>query len=308
MIAEEVRKELIECIHFGLNNKNRSISLSMPHRLYATDEQSQLFEEATSKNTEYKTMIDDPIVSLLSNNIDSIIQGVKTRVNFIDLGPGYPVKSFIIIDELLKRSVNVKYYAVDVSPYFLDRAIFIAQQKDVNATKLERRFETLAPILNKDLTPKEIPRLIFLGLTFNNFPLEYIVSILAEITRSNDICLVCHQPSDGLSKHDLLEPYTGNKIKAFAFEPLRIAGISQDDVTYSPKLNKQVIETCFTTIHDVAWEGETIPKGTELVTAQSYRFPSNKVRDALKKEMVIKNEYIDEKTKITLIKLSGQRD
>jgi len=307
MLLDDVRAELVCAIHHALNEGKRTIHLSLPHRLYVTRRQSLLFEQATAGNFGYQENLDKPIANLLQTHRSELLEHVGSRANFIDLGPGYPSKSLYLVDELIRKGVEITYYAVDISPYFLRRAVAAVHARNVNTISLEERFEDLGPILDHKLAPP-IPRVIFLGLTFNNFPVDMIVQTLAEITRPGDICLICHQPSCGVSEAGLLGPYLGKEVQAFAFEPLRIAGLNEDDVEYRPRMCDHAIETCFVAKGDKPWDGSVIPDRTEFVTAQSYRLPAVDVRAAIERKMLITGEYMDETSKIVLVKLTGRPD
>jgi hypothetical protein len=306
MIEINVQLELVNAIRNAVHAGERTIYLSLPHRLYITDRQSKLFEEATSLNPGYMSGIDNRISELLLANINDIIGGIVGRANYIDLGPGYPIKSLNLIDELIDRGVDLTYYAVDVSPYFLDRAVSAAHQRKLQAIGIRRRFEELEKILDKNLSPA-VMRVIFLGLTFNNFPPPLIVSILSAITRPGDVCLICCQPCDEVSEADLLKPYLGEKVRAFAFEPLRIAGFSTNDVEYLPRIRNNIIETRFILKKECSWiDGINISPETEFITAQSYRLPAAEVWREIDQEMAITAEYIDQVSKIVLMKLTGR--
>ena len=156
------------------------------------------------------------------------------------------------------------------------------------------------------MTKVGIQRVIFLGLTFSNFPLDDITNILSDITRSDDICIICYQASNDVCEEDLVKPYNGSKVQQFAFEPLKILGLSGNDFIYQPSLQGNAIETRFISLHDIKWDKIIIPKNTIFITAKSYRFHASEVRAALEKKMVIKNEYIENKSKIVLVKLTGR--
>jgi uncharacterized SAM-dependent methyltransferase len=283
--------------------KAKEISLAEPHLLYMTEQQSRLYEKATAENHNYADLIDKPICDLLAKHLDEILERLTDTVAFIDLGPGYPNKSLLVIDHLLPRRISITYYPVDVSPYFLKEAVEAVENKGVHAIPLLERFETLGSIL--DLNTNSTTRVLFLGLTFNNFEIDRILGILANITRIGDLCLVCVQTPDGLSLSEIVKPYTGEKIEAFAFQPLKAVGFSKYDFEYQPVFEDNCVKTRFTLLRDLSLRGCPFLKGQHFVTAKSYRLPLPTVREEVGKKLRLIREYTDAATNITLMQLTG---
>ncbi|XP_060069417.1 histidine N-alpha-methyltransferase-like [Ylistrum balloti] len=58
-------------------------------------------------------------MSVLRDNIESIIPSVPYELTLVDLGSGNCSKTRLVIDELLKRQHKLKFYPVDISKDFL---------------------------------------------------------------------------------------------------------------------------------------------------------------------------------------------
>jgi hypothetical protein len=284
---------------------NQEVLIAQPHLLYISDRQAELYEKATTRNPRYASALDRPVIALLKKHMHEIFSTVGQIVNFIDLGPGYPTKSLLIVDYLLARGVSVTYSPVDVSAHFLRIAVKAATQRNISVVPFQHRFEDLGELLKARFESK-VTRIIFLGLTFNNFALRDISEILANITRRGDICLICLQPDDNMHADDLLKPYTGDKIKTFAFEPMARLGFVDEDFIFEPIFEEDCVKTSFVLRHDMTLNGANFFAGQRFVTAKSYRLPIDKTRFELDRKLSIVGEYADNATNITLMQLTGK--
>jgi hypothetical protein len=282
------------------------ISVSMPHTLYLTDEQSLLFDAATIKSEQYRNKIDQPISRLIRKISErTILSDIGSHVSFIDLGPGYPSKSLAMIDSLSSQGTQVTYHAVDISPFFLERAVSAAQQRNILAHSLHRRFEDIGPILDAELAPKT-PRIIFIGLTFCNFDPHDICVILRSITRPGDYCLVCSQSAEGLAPASILAPYTTEAVQNFSREPLRIIGIPEDRLKYTPELRGDYIDICFTITAPFDFSGATVPEGKKISTARSYRINYEKTLKTLGDYFSVRDTETESESGISIFSLQGK--
>ena len=279
------------------------IDISDPANLYLTDRQARLYEAATAQNCEYEVHINQPIESLLFRNFKNIFKSTYSNVDFIDLGPGYPAKSMIILEYLQKICQNLSYYPVDVSDYFLARASEAAAIRGIKVQKIKCRFEDLSISIDS-LCGSTADRIFFLGLTFCNFEIGNICRIIESLIGPNDICLVCSQSADLASKH-LLMPYMNEKVKKFSFGYLMFLGLKADEFIYEPRLIGDCIQTTFVATDKIKRD-VNIVEGSRFITAKSYRHSLRKVYDEIGMcRLRHLSTYTDRPNALSLIQIGG---
>jgi len=293
--------EIKESLAMQLNMGQTHIYLSAPHSLYISDKQAQLFEVATQQNTAYQDELDEPILNLLSSNAAEILSSIESHINFIDLGPGHPSKSLGLLDYMLANQVTPSYYAVDISEFFLDHAVNAVRERNIVSYRIHRRFEELETTLDADIVvPSQ--RIMFMGLTFNNFDLSEIIKILNGIIRKGDLCLICIQAK--LLEQELVAPYISENVRAFAFATLELLGFCASDVDYAPSFYDGAIHTDFITNKEIMIDDIKIPKNTRITTAKSFRYETDFLHKQLEHIFNIPHVYHDKQ--ISLFVLEGR--
>jgi len=303
----EVRRELEKTLREQHERGGKHLVLSSPHVLYATEDQAALFAEATAQNPDYQGSISGPIDRLLQRYIADGIDDIYANVDLIDLGPGCDTRSLYIADNLRKKGHPVRYHAVDVSPEFLNHAVTAAKKQDFDAGRFECRFEDLPPIVEARLG-SDSARIVFLGLTFNNFPVEHISGILARLTRAKDTCLICTQLPDGIDSAGLVSPYSGWKAFRFGFQPLSILGIRPEQVSYHPAFYDNAINIDFKLEQGVRLGSLALEAGTIITTSRSFRYPLATLNEALECKFLVRKMLLDNESNIALFALRGRAD
>jgi len=261
--------------------KGRVVEFSAPADLYISDDQAVAFERATTENNEYQTSLDQPILDMVSEISSEVSSNISGPLHFVDLGPGFPSKSLVLIDKLISDKHRLQYFAVDVSQFFLDRAIGAVQNRNITTAGFKVSFDKLAPRLDRRLLLEQATRICFLGLTYNNFPLDEINPILADITNEGDILVICFQTSENQTNEDLVRPYKSNAVDNFCFLPLSHLGFKRKDFEFEVRFRENGIRVGYEAIHDIKNEDVNIEKGTIIETSCSFRFEREIVEQSI---------------------------
>lgn len=298
IVIQSMISEIKNSLAMQINNGQTHIYLSAPHSLYISDKQAQLFETATQQNTVYQDELDEPILNLLSSNVAEIFSSIESHINFIDLGPGHPSKSLGLLDYMSENGTNPTYYAVDISEFFLDHAVNATRERNIASYRIHRRFEDLEATLDADIVvPSQ--RIIFMGLTFNNFDLSEIIKILKGIMKKGDLCLICTQ--NKLLEQELVAPYLGENVKVFTFATLELLGFSALDVDYVPSFYDGAVHTDFITNKEIMIDDIKIPKNTRITTAKSFRYETDFLHKHLEHIFIIPHVYHNKQISLFVI-------
>ena len=281
------------------------VKLSSPHFLYATSEQAISYEKATHGSPKYKDNLDFPISNLIRKNATKLTSGLSKSVHFIDLGPGYPSKSLILLEEF-KKSNKITYYPVDVSPYFLDRAAWTASGRVITTHKQLTRFEYLGPIMDRELQTVESSRFVFLGLTFNNFEPEFILDILDGLVENNDRCLICCQSSSGISNSDLVAPYDTEAVEEFCFLPLQVLGMDRNCFDFEACFENNAIRVRFIVNRNIEYENIPLPEGLKIETSVSYRYETDEMESLISDYFDISETFVVDDLALYIYLLRGK--
>jgi len=272
------------------NRSNNLIRVSSPHFLYATRKQAKAYESATNGNDAYQEKLDKPLRGLIDSNMFSLTDGMEGPVHFIDLGPGYPSKSLSILDRLNEKC-ELTYIPVDVSPYFLDRAALTASGRGIRTHRQLSQFEDIDTILERSLHDANAKRFCFLGLTFNNFPADYISNLIAGLLDERDRCVICCQSSTERSHSELIKPYSSESVDKFCFLPLELLGFRREDFTFSPTFEDEAVRIQYVSKLKGQLEGSSFPKGTRFETSASFRYTTDRLEKILTRKLVIQQKY-----------------
>jgi len=285
-------------------SRSSIIKLSLPHYLYQTTQQAKAYEAATYGSKEYHDRLDLPILELIDESIEILCNSLPSEIQFIDLGPGYPSKSFRILDELKSKGCDITYFPVDVSEFFLKRASTAVTSRGIHCNQIHERFENLSEVLDRNLLINTGARYIFLGLTFNNFQPKYISRILSELVHKGDRCVICCQSPEGISEINLVAPYKTKTVDDFCFYPLKLLGLSRSDFIFDVVFEDDAIRVRFEAKSDLEVENLTINKGMLVETSASYRFEIGKIKQDLEAYFNIDTVFESNVGNITLLQLS----
>lgn len=243
-----------------------------PYHLYLDDFQSKMYLKMI-KGEKFSTLIHDPALKLIEKYKHKIIKDFKSPLSFYDLGPGFPTKTIPLLLELKINKIKFKYYPVDISNNFLK-----ITQKEINKLGIKSYcinslFENLNQYVSKDNNNE---KLFFIGLTFNNYRPDKILNLLKKMSGKNGTCLIITEYFRKKNIETILLPYRDKYAENFNYLPLRLAGIKRNDLKYFTQFRNQRIEMGFKILRQVEIEGKCVlRKGTEIITAISYRYSKN---------------------------------
>ncbi|GEA07514.1 hypothetical protein KUL42_22750 [Alteromonas sp. KUL42] len=299
-IKLEIRNNLFKQIERA---KSNVIKLSLPHYLYQTTEQAKAYELATYGSKQYHDSLDLPILNLIEENINLLCDSLPQNIQFIDLGPGYPSKSFRILDELQFKGLNITYFPVDVSEFFLKRATTAVTSRGIHCNQIHEKFENLAEVLDRKLFRDDGARYIFLGLTFNNFQPEYISKILSGLVNKGDRCVICCQSPEGISEEKLTSPYKTQSVDDFCFYPLKLLGLTRNSFEFTVVFESDAVRVRYQAKQAVRVQDLVVDKGTIIETSASYRYSLPDVEKALAPYFQIEGVFRSKVENLALLQL-----
>jgi len=262
-----------------------------PKNLYLTDSQSKIYLELMG-DIRYSSRFHDKTETLIKTNSKKIIDHFnEDSLLIIDLGPGYPSKTFPIIDDLKKQKKEIEYWGVDINQHFANIAKRTMLKRGISHSFSKIiSFEVTADALKKSGT--NCQKLIIIGLTFMNFEPGYILNILKSCASGEkDVCLTAVECADNAKPLILMKPYKTKEVERFLFIPLSFLGVKESEVSYNVEFHAQRIEMffIFNKVPPLLKE-KGIKEGDKIITAISYRYTTKQYQDLLRSRFT-KNEF-----------------
>lgn len=274
--ADAVVRALLDLLHShlktGLHLHDAKVHLDAPYYLYLTDEQACSYLSA-AREPIYQDTLERPLQDILYKNRLAITAKTNASVHFYDLGPGYPNKSLILLEQLLYTTPSTRYFAIDISPYFLALTRKVISDRGIPVTTLNCLFEDAHKILlSYEPSDRPYTRFFFIGLTFNNYSIEHIIHILYTLCRAGDIVIIAAQFFDGLTPEAVTRPYKTPSAAHFNFLPLSLLGFNSLDFHYFLEFEDSCIRMGFRATSDIENSDLYVPKNTRIMTSFSYRY------------------------------------
>lgn len=168
--------------------RNRTLYLDQPSNLYLADAQVNAYLKLMG-NAAYSAVFHNPTRDLIAKNVSRIVKGLRTPIHIIDLGPGYPDKTFPLLEKLDTR--NCVYIPVDIGKRFLKVAVDAIKKYHIKSLPQHVLFEDMPKFLTaKYFKNASVRRLVVLGLTFMNYRPTVIVGLLRKMMRPGDVLVV----------------------------------------------------------------------------------------------------------------------
>jgi uncharacterized SAM-dependent methyltransferase len=254
-----------------VGNKIR-ILFDQPYHLYLDEEQAKAYLEMINAES-FATLLHDPALSLIERYREKILKDFKGPLSFYDLGPGLPIKTIPILEQLKKNRILFKYYAVDISKSFLEITKTEIAKIGINAEEINERFERLPDRIQNDQSKE---KLFFIGLTFNNYRPNTILSLLKKLAGDTGTCLIITEYFKKKNIETILVPYKDKYAENFNYLSLKLAGIEKKDLKYFTVFRNKRIEMGFRVCNKIIIENDLVlEKDSEIVTAVSYRYSKN---------------------------------
>lgn len=250
------------------SNRVKTIWFDQPYHLYFEDIQAQTYLEMIS-GEKFASSLHEPAEQLIDEIKGNIFNDLKGAIELYDLGPGLPTKTIPLLKELKKEKKEFKYIPVDISKSFLKITEAEVKKIAVKAYSLNCLFEELPEKIDYD---NKVNRIFFIGLTFNNYRPDKILTLLKKLSKPNSISIIITEFFSSKTKATMLVPYKDKYAENFNYLVLKIAGIEKKDLKYFTEYKNNRIEMGFTILRDIHLEQIQLKKKTRIVTAISYRF------------------------------------
>jgi uncharacterized SAM-dependent methyltransferase len=273
----ERKSFLIEQLKSCRKTKNRDSGLNywfdFPYHLYYEEEQALKYLEMIEKDN-FSISLHKPIEELVRNYANSLI-GINTKkVELYDLGPGLPTKTIPLIKNLQKRNIPFSYIPIDISKSFLKLAQDEVSKFGVNSQGINCLFEELPNKIDKKIDT-QLTRIFLIGLTFNNYRPNQILSLLSKLCEKNDIAIIITEYYEKDKEKSILIPYQDEYAENFNFLVLKLMGFEKKDFKYFARFRNQRIEMGFKPIKKITVGDLNLKNNDKIITAISYRYTNS---------------------------------
>lgn len=257
-------------------------SLCNPKNLYLTEMQGKAYLELM-RLKQYSSKFHDKIEILIKDNIDTLLKQFPGKsLLIIDLGPGFPSKTFPITDAMLKCGKQIEYWAVDVNEYFGNLARDSMLKRGVDCSFAKKMLFEDIPAHLKEVHSSQ-PRLVIIGPTFMNFDPPHILGILKKcVSRSADACVSAIECADDIDTSVLTEGYKTDVCRKFTFLPLSLLGVKEEDAAYQVDFCDNKIEMSFI-LRNIPekLKQKGVQNGDKIIVAISYRHTEKQYKNLL---------------------------
>jgi len=276
-----------------VRGRKRIWNFSASSNLYVLKGQPTLYKKAV-ENPHYFRHLDQPLAETIEKSLAISQLTFSNVVQLVDLGPGDALKSLTIAEHVRKRTKQLIYSPVDISPIFLQLACKrVGRLKGVRIKSYLELFESLS---RKDFQSVGRAQLVLsIGPTFMNFEGAQICRLLSGLMAKGDRCLICAQYRDtSLEDAELLEPYKTPDVMNFNFSILEYLGFKSGEVSYFARLNKNCIEMGFTVrTASVYLQSLDFRPGDIILTARSNRYSLARYKSLLKSVFSESVHFVD---------------
>jgi uncharacterized SAM-dependent methyltransferase len=256
-------------VRHALRKPGEPVDMRQPYNLYLQDRQAELYLKMMDY-TPYTNSCHKAIRELIAENRAELLSTDMKSLEIIDLGPGYPDKTFPLLECAPAQGLNSRYIPVDISRRFLSIASDACKPYGIPIEPKHCLFEEL-PVL---LPPEEpdTARLFIMGVTFMNYTPAEAVALLRSLSGPNTAFLVAAALLPNGPVQQVIAPYTAEDARMFNLLPLDIAGFPASALDYFVRFQNGRVEMGFTLSRDVRIAGVEMGKGEEILTSISYRY------------------------------------
>jgi hypothetical protein len=254
-----------------------------------TDESVKSYENAQTKDQDaYKMQITDSESKYLKKIAPNLVSYLPDRINFIDMGPGTENKQDIFIEEIKKTGKEFIYTPVDINKKILNLAVDHMKRYGVTTIPIHSTFEDMEQFI----TDKETPRFLSLGLTFSNFNIEDILSILKKSLNKNSFAFINTQPRERVKEPgSLIKAYSSKYALELYNLKLKLIGLEIDNKIGNIEVTGDVKVYYHVKNPSAKAQGFGIKAGDKIFGFQSMRYPIDFLKSRLEKDFDCK--YFD---------------
>jgi uncharacterized SAM-dependent methyltransferase len=271
---------------YSVRGKNRVWTLGDSKLLYITPELAKGFLNLT-KSKIYKKKIYDIEVKLLKENALKILKPVEKRdFNLIDLGcgDGSKAKEFV---KSLKNKGRLRYCPVDISSYFIDKAISGIKSGNFKNVKAYEsnvsdfdNLDNIIAFLRNDKYQKNMA--LLLGCTLANFEINDFLFNLSSAMFEKDYLIIGNGIRTG-PRLVALETYKNKVFDNWFIWLMNELGFKKNEVKYCARFTNSRLE-CFYTVKvnkKIKHLGREVEfkKGDQIVVAFLYKYYEKELYD-----------------------------
>jgi len=246
------------------------IWFDQPYHLYLEHKQAMAYIEMIEKD-KFADSLHEPIVQLVQKHAHNLISNQLKEIEFYDLGPGFPKKTLPLLSEIQKNKIPLQYIPVDISKSFLKMTEKEVLKSGISSSGINCLFEDLPKIILPK-TNYDITRIFQIGLTFNNYRPNYILSLLKKLMQVNDFSIIITEFYNKNKLQSILTPYKDVYAEKFNWLALELIGLDKYDFEYETHYRNQRIEMGFRPKTNIKFEETTLQTSNLIVTAISYRY------------------------------------
>ncbi|OIO99828.1 MAG: dimethylhistidine N-methyltransferase [Bacteroidetes bacterium CG2_30_33_31] len=165
----------------GLKKTNKSINSK-----YLYDKiGDSIFQKIMEMPEYYLTRSEFEILTTKSKEIVGLLSKDKRDINLIELGAGDGIKTKILLEEMLKKGLNIEYFPIDISNNILQelqKSLLIEFPK-LKVSPINMDYFKALKYINTKSNQRNI--ILFLGSNVGNFTYSGAAIILAQIAHFN---------------------------------------------------------------------------------------------------------------------------
>ena len=276
-VSKDPRRALEQQV-LSAGRGNCTLWLDSPFNLYLIDRQADVYLGLMQLSS-YGEGFHATIRKVIERHSDSIISKLAAPLNVIDLGPGYPDKTFPLLERMRTEHLSGCYIPVDISRRFLKLAANACRPFGFPVEPCHSLFEELPGRFSTESAPSG--RLVLMGVTFMNYAPERACRLLSRLIRPGDAAVVAVELLRDGGLESVMQPYRTEQAKTFNFLPLEIVGVNPDSVSYFVRFERSRIEMGFETRRPVSIGKVHLRTGQRIVTSFSYRYRIQDLRALL---------------------------
>lgn len=294
-INDLIFKELLKR-GYSLEGNTRIWNIADSKLWYLTPAQAQsyldLYEIGNYQSGfDSKKMTVNKEITLIQQNVDKVLKAVGSgALNVVDLGCGDGRKAIIFLQKL-KGKEKVRYCPIDISGYYVDKAISNIERTDIeevikfgwNISDFDN-LENVTPLLNRGDFQKNF--FLLLGNTAGNFEFHELLHEIQSAMKDGDYLLIGNGLDNGFVNRDVVDHLKQSKplYKFFVHVPLEL-GLKENDVEFNIHFKNSRVEYVFTIKKDITttFHDKRINfyRGDQMIVGYTYHYEKKEFKDFL---------------------------
>jgi uncharacterized SAM-dependent methyltransferase len=258
--------------------RSSTVWLDNPFNLYLIDRQAEVYL-GLMQSPSYGEGFHATIRKLIEQNSAPIVSSLAAPLDVVDLGPGYPDKTFPLLDRMRAEHLAGCYVPVDINRRFLRLAADACRPFGFPIEPRHLLFEELPKSLSR--TSASSGRLLLMGVTFMNYAPGRACHLLSKLIQRGDAAVIAVELLRDGAIESMMGPYRSDQAEAFNFLPLEIVGIPRGSVEYFVRFERCRIEMGFAVQRWVDTGRVHLRPGQQIVTSFSYRYHIQDLRALL---------------------------